>query len=203
MPKRVTINHPLLNRLRKLDKVAARRFPGEFFPGFGSLGLILNSQLKHGGYYCTPTNTLAFASTGGDGVHFSFLVDNGKITDKSPVVITIPTTDHPNYIGGESLFDFLCLGYYRGYFGLGNAGEERFFEAYSSGKWPLSEVEGRLPDWDGAIGYGVSDYNRKVLEFLIAELGLSPWKGLKQKFERLQKLYYPMLDIPEEGKGLG
>ncbi len=195
--KRPTIDHPLWTRLRELDKIAAKRFPADFRSGFGSLGLILYSRPENGGYWCTPTNTLAFAGTGGGGVHFSFLVQDGMITEKSPIVVTIPEpSDNPNFVGGESLFDFLCLGYHRGYFALETASSDRFFEAYSSGKWPLSEVEGRPPDWDAAVGYGVDEHQRKLLDFLIAELGLSPWKDLKRKFERLQKLYMPLLEIP-------
>ena len=52
------------------------------------------------------------------------------------------------------------------------------------------------------MGFGVNEHQRKLLEFLIAELGLLPWKDLKRKFQRLQKLYMPLLDIPE-WRGLG
>jgi hypothetical protein len=199
MPKRIAINHPLWDQLRKLDKAAAKRFPADFDMGFGQLGLILNSPPTHGGYWCTPTNTLSFAHTGGEGVHFSFLVDEGQVTENSPIVITIPSPgDQPNYIGGASLFDFLCLGFHRGYFALETANTNRFFEAYSSGKWPLSKVEGRPPDWDAAVGYGVNEHQRQLLDFLIAELGLSPWKDLRRKFQRLQKRYLPLLKMPED-----
>jgi hypothetical protein len=150
-------------------------------------------------HWCTPINTLAFAHTGGEGVHFSFLVDEGKITEHSPIVITIPSPgDQPNYIGGASLFDFLCLGFHRGYFALETANTNRFFEAYSSGKWPLSQVEGRPPDWDWAVGYGVNEHQRQLLDFLIAELGLSPWNDLRRKFQQLQKRYLPLLKMPED-----
>lgn len=198
MPKRITIKHPLWDQLRKLDKAAAKRFPVDFYKGFGRLGLILRSPPKYGDYWCTPTNTLTFAGTGGDGVHFSFLVDDGKITENSPIVISIPTAaDQPNFIGGESLFDFLCLGFHRGYFALGNLPSPRFFEAYSSGKWPLSKVKGRPPDWDWEEGYGVNEHQRNLLDFLIAQLGLSPWKDFQRKFQRLQKRYMPLLKLPE------
>jgi len=189
--KRIKIDHPLWNRLRELDKVAAKRFPAQFDEGLAELGLILYAQPQNGGYYCTPTNTLAFAGTGGDGVHFSFLVEEGKVTEKSPIVITIPVGD-PNFIGGESLFDFLCLGYHRGYFGLGNCASDKFFDAYGSGEWEPTE------DWEYAVGYGVDEHKRKLLDFLIAELGLSPWSDLKQKFWRLQEVYMPLLQMPQE-----
>jgi hypothetical protein len=161
MPKRVAIDHPLWNRLRELDKVAAKRFPTDFDRGFGSLGLILYSRPQHGGYWCTPTNTLAFAGTGGEGVHFSFLVEGGKVTEESPVVITSPSEfDQPNQIGGESLFDFLCLGYHRGYFALETAPSDKFFEAYASAKWPLSEDKDLPPDWNYSVGYHVNEHQR-------------------------------------------
>jgi hypothetical protein len=204
MPKRIAISHPLWNRLRELNKEAAKQFPADVDSGFGTLGLILYSRPQHGGYSCTPTNTLAFAGTGGEGVHFSFLVEDGKVTEKSPIVITIPGEfDHPNFIGGESLFDFLCLGYHRGYFAMETVPSERFFEAYASDKWPLNEIEGRLPDWDCAVGYGVNEHQRQLLDFLITELGLFPWKDLRRKFQRLQKLYMPLLEIPEGEEDLG
>lgn len=202
--QRVVVEHPLWERLRALDKVAAKRYPGDFDQGFGSLGLFLHPRLQRYEYWCDPKNCLAFATTGGEGVHFSFVVQDGRVTEKSPVVITIPTAfDQPNFIGGESLFDFLCLGYHRGYFALETVPSDRFFEAYASGKWPLSEDKGLPPDWDWAVGYGVNEHQRKLLDFLIAELGLSPWKDLKRKFQRLQELYMPLLEIPEGGEGLG
>jgi hypothetical protein len=129
----VSIEHPLWNTLQDLNKVAARRFPADYDKGLGRLGLILYSQPKHGGYWCTPTNTLAFAGTGGEGVHFSFLVQDLKVNEKSPIVVTIPAAfGQPNFVGGESLFDFLCLGYHRGYFALETLPSERCFEAFGS-----------------------------------------------------------------------
>jgi len=181
-----------------LDKEAARRFPADFDQGLGSLGLILHHRPQRYGYWCDPNNGLAFATTGGDGVHFSFIVQDGKVRENSPIVITIPGAfDHPNFIGGESLFDFLCLGYHHGYFALETVSSEKFFKAYASTEWQPTE------DWDYAVGYGVNEHQRKLLDFLTAELGLSPWKDLKRKFQRLQKLYFPLLEIPEHREGFG
>lgn len=194
MPKKsVSIDHPLWKQLRKIDKEAARRFPADCFGGFSDLGLGVYSRPKREGYCCTPTNTLAFAGTGGNGVHFSFLVQNGKVTENSPIVITIPfNIDQPNFIGGESLFDFLCLGYHRGYFALESLPSEKCFEAYASGEWEPKE------EFDWYVGLGVNENQRRVLDFLIEQLGLSPWKNLKKRFDRLQKRYLPLLEIPPE-----
>ena len=65
------------------------------------------------------SDILTFAVTGGEGVHFSLLVRNGKLTEDAPVVMTTPTPDAiQNYIVGENLRDFLCLRVNRGYFYL-------------------------------------------------------------------------------------
>lgn len=192
--KATAIEHPLWKRLCELDKRAARRFPsGHRDVGFGALGLILNRRLENGGYWCTPTNSLAFARTGGNGVHFSFLVRNGKVTRSSPVVVTIPCEfGQPNFIGGATLKDFLNLGYHRGYFAMETLASKKWFQPYSSAKWQPKE------DRDYAVGYGVDVHQRMLLDYLIAELGLSPWTDLKRKFHRLQKQYLPRLELPRD-----
>jgi hypothetical protein len=196
--KQNTIDNPLWNRLRALDKIAARKFPANFDQGFGTLGLILDSRPRASAYSCTPKNCLSFAYTGGEGVHFSFVAQDGKATERSPIVITIPEAfDHPNFIGGESLFDFLCLGYHRGYFALENLDSDKCFEAYASEDWqPTTES-------DYHVGYVLDNHQRDVLQFLIEELGLSPWKDLKRKFKHLQKLYMPLLQIPDNTEHFG
>jgi hypothetical protein len=72
--------------------------------------------------FTTPKNSLSFASTGGDDVHFGLVAVNGKFGDASPVVMTVPMAgDNPeelNFIVGETLRDFLCLGCERGFFDL-------------------------------------------------------------------------------------
>lgn len=82
------------------------------------LGLRLADDLEHGGYWCTPTNSVVFASTGGDGVHFSLLDTGSGFGDESPVVMTVPMAADPNWIVGEDLLDFLSLGIDSGYFVL-------------------------------------------------------------------------------------
>jgi len=85
---------------------------------FDAIGLILLKDIQNFGYWCTPTNTLTFATTGGDGVHFSFLSDDEAVDDNCPIVMTIPNADMPNMIVGENLLDFLSLGYRCGFFNL-------------------------------------------------------------------------------------
>jgi hypothetical protein len=70
----------------------------------------------------TPKDANPFACTGGEGVHYSLLPD-GK------VVMTVPANfQHTNFIVGNNLYEFLCLGYNVGYFVL---------EYLSRGKQPI------------------------------------------------------------------
>ena len=69
-------------------------------------------------YDSSPINTEVFATTGGDGVHYSILEISEKI---QPVVMTVPMNfgdsmrDY-NWIIGENLIEFLSIGYFNGWF---------------------------------------------------------------------------------------
>jgi hypothetical protein len=154
--------------------------------------LILLPRLRHFGYVSTPKNSLAFACTGGEGVHFSFLVANATVDDDSPVICTVPCAfGRENHIVGRNIFDFLCLGYYLGYFGLEQLGydADKTIKVFGSGSWkPQCER-----DW--LVGFGVNQEEKKVLNYLIEQCGLMPWKSVKRKFKLLQKKYLPLLDL--------
>src|SRR5688500_10275155 len=87
-------------------------------PFFDPIGLILRVPPAYGGYRCTPTNSLSFATTGGDGTHFSFLRLAERCDDECPIVMTVPMSSSPNVIVGVNLREFLALGCRRGYFAL-------------------------------------------------------------------------------------
>ena len=67
----------------------------------------------------TPVNTMTFACTGGDDVHFGMLASHGLYGDSSPIVMTVPMADEnpqeANFIVGENLHDFLRVGCAHGY----------------------------------------------------------------------------------------
>lgn len=69
-------------------------------------------------YDQTPRNSVTFASTGGDGVHYGFLLRGSAIDEGSPVVMTVPMADQPNRVVGRDLRHFLGLGMRSGYFAL-------------------------------------------------------------------------------------
>lgn len=69
-------------------------------------------------YDSSPINTEFFATTGGDGVHYSILEISEKI---QPIIMTVPMNFGDsmrgyNWIIGENLNEFLSIGYYNGWF---------------------------------------------------------------------------------------
>jgi hypothetical protein len=120
----------------------------------------------------TPINTIAFAETGGDFVHFSLVTSNGKVSDECPVVVTIPSSLdsvwEQNFIVGESLQEFLCLGCVAGY---------DLFEELNVEDW--SEVAAQLaipPDDKEA---------KEALGQLRRELKLKPMRDIERKLRDL------------------
>lgn len=184
---------PLLHRLHEIDDVIESRFPSDYDPGMGQLGLLLRSTLRWGGYWCTPENSLEFASTGGDGVHFSLVQINGSVTEESPVVMTVPANsggaEHANAIVGSSLMNFLRFGLIRGYFAMEQLVYQRdlTLQAYSSADWQPTEND------HFSVGFGVDDRKRKVLQLVADELKTTPLTYTPQEFNALQEQHMPLL----------
>ncbi|MEX2173810.1 MAG: hypothetical protein WD872_05570 [Pirellulaceae bacterium] len=163
----IGVRLPLLFDLRLAEEEVAARFKGLHNrpASLGDVGLILDRELDDSRYLgCTPLNCRTFASTGGDGAHFSLLVQDDAITDSSPVVVTTPeASGHPSVVVAESLFDFLCLGAEKGYFGLGgwSLTPEQTLREYLG-------PEGELPVTD----YLIDDGQYQVLGHLRDRLGI-------------------------------
>lgn len=141
---------------------------------WGTLGLGVGLPNRHGGYWCSPRNSLEFASTGGDGNHFSFMIIDGQVSDASPVTMTYPAGGVPNVIVGKNLHEFLCLGVETGYFVLENISLKREL----------------APDPD------MSDRQRSLLRRLAKRFDLRPWKDVKSRLRRLREKYQRHLDCP-------
>ena len=188
----VRVNLPELDRLRDLDREAASLFPTQYDPGLGGLGLLLDKQLDQSrcGHH-TPLNCRTFARTGGEGVHFSLLTHDGCIDSDSPVVMTNPDTSRSNFVVGENLFDFLCLGYYRGYFALEQLSYDReeTLQAYTDPAWQPTRRH------HYGAGFVVNEQTDQLLDFFITRLRLHPWTG-HQRFDLLQARYAPLLQLP-------
>jgi hypothetical protein len=191
----LSVEHSMLEELRRIDAEAARRFPTRFDPGLGGVGLILSRDLSNGGYVETPMNSAAFAWTGCEGVHFSFVVRDGRVDERSPVIVTIPMAfPSDNLVVGESLYEFLCLGVYRGYNALEQLGYryDEVVEVYSDTEWRPKTRRHEC------VGYRVSEHQRVVLGFLREELDLVPWRDVRGRLADLGAKYKDLLEMSEE-----
>ena len=168
-----TLDLPLIDRLHRVDAQVRERetLPEIRDAGLGCVGLILNEQLKRGIYGCSPRNGVAFASTGGDGDHYSLLIREGRVDSQSPVVLTWPSEEQQTIVG-ESLYDFLCFGLHGGYFQVLSGNEE-------------PPPGGRQGLW--FCGH-VDEPRRRVLTFLADELELVPWpwEDRRKRYQALQ-----------------
>lgn len=192
----VRIHHPLLDALREFDAEAAQRFPADYDFGLGQMGMLLRSKLGNGGYWCTPKNSLSFASTGCDGVHFSFILRNNAITEDSPVIVTVPAnsgeSERANIVVASNLRNFLRFGLRRGYFALEQLAYYRdlTLEAYSSPDWQPTL------DWHYSVGYHLHENGLRVRDFLVGRFQLTPLAYTVSEFEALQNKFIPLLDFP-------
>ena len=142
-----------------------------------AVGLLMagNAYLPH--YDATPKEALVFATTGGDGVHFSFLPGEVADPDDWPVVMTVPMQfDRPNLIVGSDLAEFLALGLSTGYFLLEQLAydDEDLLEALASGR-----------------GYVSSDLMGRTLDAIANEFSLKPWPEHRQRLSQLQLQFAP------------
>ena len=169
--------------LRRVHVLTAQRFPHEYLDeGLGAIGLFLHDPPKNAGYRSTPANSITFASTGFDGIHFGSLTDGDLIDPMSPVVITIPMAfEAPNYIVGQTLYDFLCLGCRHGYSNLGNL--HLNFEA------TIEHYQSPPDDF-------YDERSRDILQTMTDELSLPSWPDVPGRFLDLQSRIIPMLRMP-------
>jgi len=185
---------PALGRLWKVAEQVAIHKPTETSKDvFAPIGLHLDSHLVNGGYYCTPTNTTAFAWTGGDGVHFSFVHIENKVSEQSPIVMTVPLGTAENVIVGTDLIEFLRLGCTTGYAALEELDHDR--KRYMTGAF----VDYRKR-WASHHGFATTtdEEDFKLLQFLIDEFSLTPWDNVEQRLDELEKKVAPLLDFMPE-----
>ena len=107
-----------LEEFRKVVEELATDSKNEFPRLYFDYAGIIPINDKTFRYDSSPINTEVFATTGGDGVHYSILEISEKI---QPVVMTVPMNfgdsmrDY-NWIIGENLIEFLSIGYFNGWF---------------------------------------------------------------------------------------
>ena len=163
----------------KLEEDISRNHPDLYFDYAG----IIPTTDKEFRYDLTPLNSFVFARTGGDGVHYSFF----EVTDEVTLIImTVPCNyfnriDEANIILAESLFEFLGLGYYKGWFSL----EQICYNEQSA----LSYFSEEKSDNDSSEN-GEDIFIKKLREVLnydYVKLDLNRLNDLKMKYFNLLK----------------
>lgn len=176
----------MLRQLWKLAGADPLDLKSDWNCTFEPVGLILRAPPQNGGYWCTPTNALSFATTGGDGVHYSLLVVDGAVTDFSPVVMTVPMCDTPNVVVGANLKEFLALGCRFGYFSLEQLiyHPERTIETLS--------VQRFDPETGGV--------ERALLKKISAHFNVTPWTEPRRRLKELASQYGHLIVLPPQGE---
>lgn len=185
-----------LNRLWEVAEQIGRDLGYEENPlhnGIESTGIYLERPVFQYDYWCTPTNAVTFATTGNDGVHFNLLRLDGELKEESPVVMTVPMclSDEPNFIVGESLYDYLCLGCRSTFdhqeLAFDPEAQLKFLEnpevGLVTGRSVLIEPQPEPP---------------YALQVLTRELNLRPWPEIPNRLAELKAKYLPLLELPED-----
>lgn len=188
----VAINLPLLDELRKVNEEIQSRYkdyhgrPATLW----EVGLGLDERLDDGRYgHCTPLNCRTFAGTGGDGHHFSLLVQDGQIDANSPVVATAPDNfGDPSRVIALSLYDFLCMGCLKGYDSLGHI----FLRPEE--EWSEYLLANDSQQVDEHI---FNDCQREILGYMRERLKLTPWTDCAAVNEARKK-YQALLQHPPD-----
>lgn len=129
-------------------------------------------------YFDTVINAVPFASTGGDGEHYSALIVNGRVDANSPVVLTTPGGDPANMTVGANLKDFLNGGCQLGWFSLwGHIGRSsrEVLEIEPTWLWPEKAL---------------------VLEQLREKLNLQEWPEPADHAQFLREKFDPKIVVP-------
>lgn len=186
-----------MQSLEKLWSIAvneAERTKQEFSLVFDPIGLLLIRPLVKGYYGSTPINSFTFAETGGDGVHFSLLELTGKVSEDSPVVMTVPMNyGKDNLIVGENLLEFLCLGEQLGYFFL----EQLVYNESKTIEWLLQPKEFINQEYgeNPACSFPPEAFREqeRLLNVLRKEFDLKPWRNIKKRLDELQTTFMDRL----------
>jgi hypothetical protein len=173
-----------LDKLWSLSGIERYSFPESENMYFDPVGLILFKEIKNMGYWCTPENTVTFAMTGGDGVHFGFLCGPEGSQDESPIVMTMPCADTSNIIIAENFLEFLSLGCRRGYFDLERIEyrPEEHLAVLDAQEYP-SEIE---------------ENEMALLKKIESAFSLKPWSNHKDRLAELKLKYLGSLEYSQE-----
>jgi hypothetical protein len=166
---------------------------------FDPVGLILPERgteadfARSWDYNCTPLNATTFAHTGCDGTHFGLFNDTKDDAGQNPVVMTRPTAfGNENLIVGDSIWEFLSLGYHIGYFEieslhldhLNNTNIQQAFAAVAG--LPTSNYGSPPFFQDSPTAFA-------RLSDLRVRFQLSPWPDVPGRLKQLNDAHIPQL----------
>ena len=143
---------------------------------------LLNEVMK-----CTPLNTILFAQTGGDGVHFSYLEIGLEI---NLIIITVPCAwgkqpNSYNRVIAETFDEFLGLGFFKGWFYL----DGYFYD-------PDLTLEEYGPN---QIKHNFANRNEAIfIEKVISNFKISPNYLKTERLEYLQNNYFNRLEFSKD-----
>lgn len=122
-------------------------------------------------YDATPRDAVTFASTGGDGVHFS--AAHGA--SAAIILMTVPMQfERPNVVVGSTLREFLSLGSAAGFFWLEQLAYDYACTVSALAAGPTAE----------------NDEAERQLTLLRERLALPPWPDPKARLDELQALVH-------------
>ncbi|MBW3509441.1 MULTISPECIES: SMI1/KNR4 family protein [Janthinobacterium] len=170
-----------LEKLHQVADAAAIKFETSADMVFEPCGLILEMPQIEEQYWCTPTNVVPFASTGGDGVHYSYLKDFVSTNGTLPIIMTLPSADENNVVIAESFEEFFNLGYYVGWYSL----EQLVYQEEQAIDYFIK------PDEEHR------DYAESRLEYLREALQMRPVPPQMARLAKLREQYFDLLLIPE------
>lgn len=194
---KIDVNLPLIDALWELDPIIRERFPEEFDDGIAALGItfLKPKHFVNGDYSCTPKNSAAFAWSGGDGEHYSFIVRDYRVDETSPVILTAPSNSNDeNHLLAENFRDFLRLGLRRGFFGLGQFAyaPEVALAAYGDPDWKPTNRD------HYSVGFVPDERQRKILAFVAESLELEPLSYTAEEYDKLQERLEDLIEIEYE-----
>ncbi|WP_435354955.1 hypothetical protein [Emticicia sp. SJ17W-69] len=114
-----TINLEIFRKVIEESADDLKKEQSKHYLSFDYAGIIPNDDETFR-YDLTPKNTIVFATTGGDGVHYSIFEISDSI---QPIIMTVPmnyrnSSKDCNIILAENLNEFLSIGFYKGWFSL-------------------------------------------------------------------------------------
>jgi hypothetical protein len=143
-------------------------------------------------YQRAPLNSVKFGTTGGDGIHYSFLVLDGCWSELSPVIVTDPTCcafpEH-NRVVAENLTEFLRLGIRTGYFALPAHVTDLMSHRDPSSAASMESQE--YADW-------LEPEEVTALKRLAKKFKLDPLQGVARRLVELQRRYQPLMQQPPD-----